>query len=451
MSGINNSNNNNNSLFKSCAGNIANPVTHTALDFFEKPSVLVNYESAFDQEVFPQVGASGPTLDFVVSGDNRNCIDLNYIHLSLVAAIYEEGRNKIKASDGVGVIFVNNAMHSLFSQVELYLNGSLISDSNNTYHHRVLIETELTNQDSKSTWAACQGYAYNPDPDDKRRTTEWYANRLKQTLAADYRMHFYGTLYVDFFTCERLLLPEVNMRIKLCRSSSEFSLMGQGDDAKKKFTAVVEKASIFVRKVTLTESVKLSIERALLKAPARYPYIESLCKSFIIQSGQNSFVKESIFGTEPIRRLTVCMIANSKFRGSLPTDPFHYIKFGLTRLEISRGNALPIAGTPVDTRNNTRLYHNTLTALGFKNGGNGIELDDCDDHFMLTFDLTSSQEASKSLTLFPELTGAPITLKLSFNPALPEAVEIYLIGEKFSQVFVNSARDVCKNQLFFNG
>ena len=177
MSVINNSNNNN-SLFKSCAGDIANPVTHTALDFFEKPSVLVNYESAFDQEVFAQVGASGPTLEFVVSGDNRNCIDLNYIHLSLVAAIYdEESRNKIKASDAVGVIFVNNAMHSLFSQVELYLNGSLISDSNNTYHHRALIETELTtSQDSKSTRADCQGYAYNPDPNDKRRTTEWYAN-----------------------------------------------------------------------------------------------------------------------------------------------------------------------------------------------------------------------------------------------------------------------------------
>ena len=100
MSGINNSNNNN-SLFKSCAGDIANPVTHTALDFFEKPSVLVNYESAFDQEVFAQVGASGPTLEFVVSGDNRNCIDLNYIHLSLVAAIYDEESVETKSKQAM--------------------------------------------------------------------------------------------------------------------------------------------------------------------------------------------------------------------------------------------------------------------------------------------------------------------------------------------------------------
>ena len=66
------------------------------------------------------------------------------------------------------------------------------------------------------------------------------------------------------------------MRIKLYHSSNEFSLIGLGDDAKKLLTEVVEKSSIFVRKLTLTESVEFSIERALLKAPARYLYIESL-------------------------------------------------------------------------------------------------------------------------------------------------------------------------------
>ena len=83
--------------FKSLADDIANPVTHTALDFFEKPSVLINYESGHDQEVFPQTGPRGPTLDFVISGDQRNCIDMNYIHLAVQAAIYNpDGNEKIK-------------------------------------------------------------------------------------------------------------------------------------------------------------------------------------------------------------------------------------------------------------------------------------------------------------------------------------------------------------------
>ena len=439
--------------FNTAASDIANPVTHSALDFFEKPSVLINYECSFDQEVFPQVGASGPTLDFVVCGDNRNCIDLNYIHLGITAAIYNaDGRDKVKADDASKVIFSNNTLHSLFSQVELYLNGVLISDSNNTYHHRSFIETELTtNDDSKKTWAECQGYCYNPDPEDARKTLEWSANRLKRTLNADYRQCFYGALYVDFFTCERLLLPNVTMRVKLYRAASEFSLTSLADDADKNFCAVIEKASLFVRKVTVTESVKVSIERALLKSPARYPYVESLCKSFIIQTGQNSFVKESIFGTEPIRRLTLCMVANKDFRGSRASDPFHYKKYDMSRVELLRGNGVPIAGTPVDTRDNARIYHNSLSALGFKNGGNGIALDDFCDHFVLVFDLTSSQEASKTLTVFPELTGAPLTLKLFFEKQLPEPVELYLIGEKFSQVFVNSDRNISKNQLIFYG
>ena len=42
------------------------------------------------------------------------------------------------------------------------------------------------------------------------------------------------------------------------------------------------------------------------------------------------------------------MIANASVRGEIATDPFHYIEFGLTRLEISRKNVLPNAGTPVE-------------------------------------------------------------------------------------------------------
>ena len=126
----------------------------------------------------------------------------------------------------------------------------------------------------------------------------------------------------------------------------------------------------------MTDSVKLSIERALLKSEAIYPYIESLNKSFIIQAGQNCFIKENIFGTEPIRRLTLCMVKNSLFRSTpLNETPFSYQKFNLQRVEIQRGNGVPLAGTPLDTTNNVRLYYNTITALGFKEKSNGIKLE----------------------------------------------------------------------------
>ena len=44
--------------FNSLATDIANPVTHSALDFFEKPSVLVNYESGFDKKFSNKLAAT---------------------------------------------------------------------------------------------------------------------------------------------------------------------------------------------------------------------------------------------------------------------------------------------------------------------------------------------------------------------------------------------------------
>ena len=192
----------------------------------------MSYESGFDQEIYPQVVSRGPTLDFLISGDQRNCIDLNYIQLGIQVSIYTPvGKDRVKASDASKVIFANNALHSLFSQVEVYANGILISDSNNSYHHRAFLETELTtNSDSKETWAACQGYSYDSDPSSDANQSEWLQNRLKATLESDYTLNLYGSLYVDFFSCEKLMVPEVDIRVKLYRASNEFSLISLADD-----------------------------------------------------------------------------------------------------------------------------------------------------------------------------------------------------------------------------
>ena len=219
--------------------------------------------------------------------------------------------------------------------------------------------------------------------------------------------------------CEKLLIPGVTLHLRLFRPPNKTLLLlkGTDDEAKAldgKVQSVFEKASLFVRKVVVTDSVKLSFEKALLKSCAIYPSIESLNKNFIIQAGQNWFIKENVSGMEPIRRLTSSMVKNSLFRSKpLNHSPFSYQKLGVHRVEIQRGNGVPLAETPLDTSNNVRLYYNTITALGFTKNGNGIRLEVFEDNlFILVFDLTSTEEASKNFILFPELTGSNLTLKL---------------------------------------
>ena len=46
---------------------------------------------------------------------------------------------------------VNLFLHSLFSQVDILLNGTLITASTNTYPYRAMIETLLGGEDAKSS------------------------------------------------------------------------------------------------------------------------------------------------------------------------------------------------------------------------------------------------------------------------------------------------------------
>ena len=433
--------------FHSRASDVAQPVTHSALDFFEKPSVLINYEGSHDQEVFPQVGCRGPQLDFIVTSDNRNLVDLNKIVLDLECAIYRAD-GKTPAEGVLPVCFANNTLHSLFSHAEVFLDGILVSTSNNAYHHAAFVETELTTDlDAKATWARCQGYEYQADKSTEEEIEKWKDEKCKEAKASKNKLKLVGAPHIDFFESEKLLLPGITLHLRLHRSSNEFVLTSIMD-SEEKFVAVIERASLFVTKLVVKDSVRLSIEKALISGPAHYPYIETLNKSFIIQAGQNSFIKENIFGTEPVRRLTLCMATNEQFRGTGNKDAFHYKPFGLQRLEITRGNGVPVPGSPLDMRNGKmRAYYNTICSLGFAagKGGNGIAYKNFDDHFVLVFDLTSSREASKSLTLFPELTGGSLTLKLTFEQQLEETIELFIIAEKFSQIFITSERTVLKN------
>ena len=193
------------------------------------------------------------------------------------------------------LFFSNNMLHTLLSHAELYLNGNLISYGNNCYLQSVFIETELsTDTEGKENWAKCQGYDYLPKSKEQDKAFNKLCadfNRRKDCTA-----ELYGALHVGFFDCKKLLGPGVTLHLRLFRSPNNTPLfmIGTDEEAKAldgKVHAVIEKASLFVRKVVVTDNVKLSIEKALAKSPAIYPYIESLSKSSTFEAGQNCFVK----------------------------------------------------------------------------------------------------------------------------------------------------------------
>ena len=143
--------------------------------------------------------------------------------------------------------------------------------------------------------------------------------------------------------------------------------------------------------------------------------------------------------------MIIAMATNQAYLGTNRSNAFHYQKFNLSRIVFYR-NGQPIVGYPVLTTFNHRIYFNTLEALDFPDkGGHGIIVNNYPNHFILAFDITSTQEASHDF-IDSELENCLISVQLTFDGALAAYVEILFLGERSSTFYVNSERKVTKTQ-----
>ena len=85
-------------------------------------------------------------------------------------------------------------------------------------------------------------------------------------------------------------------------------------------------------------------------------------------------------------------------------------------------NGIPLASTPASTTDNKRIYYNTMEAVDFVlNDSHEISLANYHNHYIMVFNLTSTQEASHDFT-HPYLTNWTISVELKFDAALGENV-----------------------------
>ncbi len=75
---------------------IPHAATHSSLDIFQKPSVLINFDSGNCQQYFPTTAADGPSLEFTITTDRNVFLDMDKINLKLTAKILKADGNDIE-------------------------------------------------------------------------------------------------------------------------------------------------------------------------------------------------------------------------------------------------------------------------------------------------------------------------------------------------------------------
>ena len=79
---------------------IPSEATHSSLDLFEKPPLVVTFDQSFEQKTGPLYSPSGSSLEFEVVGDRNNFIDLQKIYLEIKCRILQTDGTDLRFTAG---------------------------------------------------------------------------------------------------------------------------------------------------------------------------------------------------------------------------------------------------------------------------------------------------------------------------------------------------------------
>jgi len=420
--------------------------TKSELDLFSIPPTQTSIENGSWVEYHPlSTLTDGSPIEFEVNGSGEDYIDYANTYLHVRAKITQANGNDIDDNAAVGP--VNLFLHSLFSQVDVSLNGTQITPSMNTYPYRAMIETLLS---------------YGGDAKESQLTSELFFKDMAGRMDAvdfaqgarnsglykrsrftneSHEVDMMGRLHCDMFFQDRYMLNEVATKIKLIRSKDAFCIMGAAAHLVKITSAV-----LYVRKVKLSPSVFLAHAKALEHANAKYPIRRVICKTFTVPTGFLDVSHEKLFTGQLPSRLVVGLVRNDAFNGAIGRNPFNFQHFDLTEISVYVDGQQQHSIKPLkpDFTNGRYIssYLSLFSGTGKinKDDGNNIDRDEYASGYTLyAFDLSPDLAEDDHFNL--QHNGG-LRLVLKFSAALPATVSVIAYAEFENVIEVDRNRNI---------
>lgn len=409
------------------------------LNLFTLPPTQTVIEKGHWVEFHPVANVSdGGPLEFLISGSGQDYLDLSETQLYVKCKILKKDEKILTSEDKVGP--TNLFLHSLFSQVDVSLNERVVSSSNNTYAYRAYIETLLNHGfDSKTSQLTSELYykdtagRMNIYDEKDSNPNEGFVKRaalFKGSATVD----MMGRLHVDLFNQDRLMLNLVDVKIKLIRNKSEFSLIGEGD-----YKIVLDHVSLFVRKVRINPGVILGHAKALEKTTAKYPIDRVVCKAFSVPQSSYSFVQDNVFSGQMPKRLVLACVDSDAYNGNYQKSPFEFNHYSMNFIAVYiDGQPVPHQPMQLDFENENyiRAYQNL-----FRNS-EGLYLSRTEfakGYTLFLFDLSPDLCDGEHFNL---IRHSNLRIELKFSKSLEKTVSLIVFAEFESLIEINKTRNV---------
>jgi len=394
------------------------------------PPMIESVQSSFSEiQVIPRGGLTGP-YEFNLEAKSKAFTCLNTMSMYVRAKIVQANGTNLAPADKV--LLANNALHTLFSNVETKLNGTTINpQSSHDIPHKSMMESLLSYENTNN--GAFQAWRFEEENDVGKMddyTGKSYKARIK-LCAASKEFDMCGPVCSDFLRSDNHLAPGNSLYLKFTRAPDALVINSTtGNNYELKITSIY----LQVRLLTLFDKAIPSV----IKGNAIQKYISNYTEMRLIAlaAGQTSIDKLLFSGGRLPKQVIVGMALTDAVNGSYALNPFNFQHFDIKSINLKM-NGMPIpqeALTPDFTKRLTmrELNHLFMNTGKYRvNAGNSIRDDQFRDGCTLfPFDLTP--DMCNGFHLHAGNQGT-LHLQLGWSSPTTQAITV-LVYSAFDQV-----------------
>ena len=417
------------------------------LDLFSLPQTQTSIEASnwITYSPISSLNDESP-IEFCIQNQGEEYLDLAHTLLKVSVKIPTTKTDADKL-----VAPVNNFLHSLFNQIDIYFNQKPISAPNNTYPYRAYIESLLN---------------YGPAAKQSHLTTAlWYSDTAGEmdslpgtgkNQGLKTRQHFIlggktvdllGHLHCDIFNQDKLLINGVEMKLRLVRSKDSFCLMDASGTGN--FKVKITEAALLIRRVKISPGILIAHAKMLSTTTAKYPLTRVEIKTFTLHSGILGETLDNIILGQLPKRIILGFVDNKAFNGDRTLNPFNFQNYGINYLSLYvDGVQVPSKPLQPSFSANSNMYidsYHTLytgTGIHFLNEGNDIDrLDYPNGYCLFAFDLTPDFSAN-SFSHWNLVKSGNIRVEVRFQTALSKTINCLVYAEFDNVLEIDSARQI---------
>jgi hypothetical protein len=439
------------------------PATVPELDLFTMPLTQTAIDGIYYLDIRPMSTISANSvIEFVMGGEGRDYLDLARTRLHVKFKITHQDGSKMTVQallntglpDPAGttdekVVPINACLHSLWNQIDVYINGFRMSQASGMYPYKAMIITLLGySSAAKDTQLRAQGFRLetSPDLDEYTAVNEglfWRYELFKGSSSVD----FEGPLLEDVMQLNRYLLNNMKVQIKLYPSQKQFFLMS--GETNKDYKIDIEEVVLKACMVKVNPGVILGHAKAMETRNALYSYTKYDMKSYSVSADQRTVYLDNLFqGIRP-SKLVVGMVSSAGFNGNYKKNPFKFHHYNVSNIAlIVDGDTLPGRPQKLNFSNDEggrdfiEAYVNMYESLGQSGTdfGGGITPESfAEGHTLFVYSLDPVVRSGRYMNLNKH---SNVRLELHFSVPLPETVTVVIHTESPAVFEVDASRSV---------